>query len=165
MRDNIKGYPGYHITKRGKVYSRWESGGHRFTSQWHGVKLRTYQGRVYVNLSRKKQKISRLVALAYIPNPNNYPNICHKDNNPLNNHVSNLYWGTQKMNMQQKVRDGRHVSNGDKIRGPLNYMYKLTLRIKRRCLMMISKGYKTKYIMGRLNISKGSISRIKHTKN
>ena len=27
----------------------------------------------------------RLVALAYIPNPNNKPCVCHKDNNPLNN--------------------------------------------------------------------------------
>lgn len=52
--------------------------------------------------------------MVYIPNPNNYPNVCHKDNNPQNNRASNLYWGTQKMNMSQASQDGRMVS---KIKG------------------------------------------------
>lgn len=36
--------------------------------------------------------IHRLVAIAFIPNPNNYPIINHRDCNPLNNHVDNLEW-------------------------------------------------------------------------
>ena len=51
--------------------------------------------------------IHRLVAENFISNPNNYPNVCHKDNNPLNNSIDNLYWGTQKHNMQQMVKDCR----------------------------------------------------------
>lgn len=57
-----------------------------------------------------KWLLHRLVALVYIPNPENLPYVCHKDNVPTNNSVKNLYWGTQKDNMSQASRDGRMVS-------------------------------------------------------
>lgn len=37
----------------------------------------------------------------------NIPCVCHKDNNPLNNHYKNLYWGTHQENMAQMIVDGR----------------------------------------------------------
>jgi hypothetical protein len=42
----------------------------------------------------------QLVALQWIPNPNNYPIIDHMDGNRTNNVVSNLHWCTRKMNQQ-----------------------------------------------------------------
>lgn len=33
--------------------------------------------------------------------------VCHKDSNPRNNRVTNLYWGTQKENIQQCIREGK----------------------------------------------------------
>ena len=50
--------------------------------------------------------IHRLVAMAFIPNPNNYPFVLHNDNNKLNCHVSNLRWGTASQNVQQAHDDG-----------------------------------------------------------
>ncbi|MEE6721116.1 NUMOD4 domain-containing protein [Limosilactobacillus reuteri] len=51
-----------------------------------------------VHGKRKTVKIHRLVANAFIPNPNNLPMINHKDENKLNNNVNNLEWCTPKYN-------------------------------------------------------------------
>lgn len=59
----------------------------------------------YVRVTLRKNGIStsyaihRLVAMAFIPNPNNYPIINHKDENPSNNRVDNLEWCTTKYNI------------------------------------------------------------------
>lgn len=50
------------------------------------------------NKRRHKEKVHRLVATTFIPNPMNYPLVNHKDENPLNNHVENLEWCTYKYN-------------------------------------------------------------------
>jgi len=51
--------------------------------------------------------IHRLVAEHFLPNPNNYPIVMHIDNNPANNLLSNLQWGTQTHNMQHASKCGR----------------------------------------------------------
>lgn len=50
------------------------------------------------NGKNKTKRINRLVALAFIPNPNNYPMVNHKDENKLNNRIDNLEWCTNKYN-------------------------------------------------------------------
>jgi hypothetical protein len=40
----------------------------------------------------KQYRVHRLVALAFIPNPNNYPDVHHKDKNTSHNHKDNLEW-------------------------------------------------------------------------
>lgn len=55
---------------------------------------------VTVDGKRKNKFAHRLVAEAFIPNPNQYPVIHHKDNQRDNNDVSNLEWCTQKYNRQ-----------------------------------------------------------------
>ena len=58
--------------------------------------------RLIISLSKDGIKrtyfIHRLVALAFIPNPNNLPQINHKDENPKNNNVENLEWCTAYYN-------------------------------------------------------------------
>lgn len=57
-------------------------------------------------------RIHRLVALAFIPNenPEIFNVVCHRDDNPANNEVSNLYWGTQKTNHADARRNGRQYT-------------------------------------------------------
>jgi hypothetical protein len=57
----------------------------------------------------KRFSVSRLVAFAFIenPKPNEYNVVMHIDDNPSNNNVSNLKWGTQKMNIHDMISKGR----------------------------------------------------------
>lgn len=56
--------------------------------------------KIILTKNRKRYNffIHRLVAKAFIPNPNNYPIINHIDENPLNNNVDNLEWCSYKYN-------------------------------------------------------------------
>lgn len=60
------------------------------------------QGYKIVQLCERKRNIPflvhRLVAMAFVDNPNNYPIVNHKDENPLNNNADNLEWCTYSYN-------------------------------------------------------------------
>lgn len=60
----------------------------------HGYVQVTLYGKNF----KRKVLVHRLVANAFLPNPNNYPQINHIDENPLNNCVDNLEWCTAKYN-------------------------------------------------------------------
>ena len=85
--------------------------------------LNTY-GYLTVHLSNKKKKkrvfVARMVAMAFIPNPENKPEVDHIDTNRKNNDVSNLRWVTKYENMHNPITESRclviHKNNkhGDK---------------------------------------------------
>ena len=59
----------------------------------------------YTNL-RKNVRIHRLVAEAFIPNPNNFPCVNHKDGNKSNNNVFNLEWCSHSYNEKHAYENG-----------------------------------------------------------
>lgn len=80
----------YEIDKNGNVYSYK-------TNKYLTPHLDRY-GYLYLTIKSKHYKVHRLVAEAFIPNPENKPCIDHKDRNKLNNHYSNLRYVTPKEN-------------------------------------------------------------------
>lgn len=57
---------------------------------------------------RHKAKVHRLVLEAFVGSAPSGFAACHRDDNPLNNAVENLYWGSHTDNMRDRVRNGRH---------------------------------------------------------
>jgi len=109
----IAGFDGYTVDNLGNVYS-YKTGIKKklsplLTGHRGYAKVRLYYG------SRNKRKdmfVHRIVALAFIPNPNNYPVVNHKDRNTLNNAVENLEWCTIEYNsayMDAHKRSGEGV--------------------------------------------------------
>jgi hypothetical protein len=66
------------------------------------------------NGKRKKEKVHRLVALAFLDNPENKPQVNHKDENPANNYLDNLEWVTAKENINYGTRTARAAKGNSK---------------------------------------------------
>ena len=105
---DIVGYENlYQVSNFGRVRSLnrtvWNHNGYAPKKGVVLVSRANATGHHTVNLSKNcKSKmffVHRLVAFAFIPNPDNLPIINHKDENPSNNSVENLEWCTHKYNM------------------------------------------------------------------
>ena len=97
MLKEIKDFPEYFVSEKGKIFS--------FKNKINMIELVLEiqnNGYVYVNLykngKRKHARVHRLVAEAFIENPGSKPVVNHKDGNKQNNDVSNLEWVTHKEN-------------------------------------------------------------------
>lgn len=120
----IKDFPGYEISDQGNVRSYWA---HSNNGELGGIY--SYIGKEPKNLipwddgngylviklskdgNQHHRKIHRLIAEAFIPNPKELPVVRHLDDNPRNNSIENLAWGTQKDNMQDSIKNGKHYDN------------------------------------------------------
>ena len=56
---------------------------------------------------KKNWNVHKLVAIAFVPNPNNYTDINHKDENKLNNIATNLEWCSKSYNQRYGTRNKR----------------------------------------------------------
>lgn len=107
----INGLETHYISDTGIVFSQKSDGKFK--------ELKTHldgKGRYEViKISEKGKRyhylIHRLVAIHFLPNPNNYNEINHIDYNEKNNHVSNLEWCNRKQNMEHCFKKHSQVRN------------------------------------------------------
>lgn len=111
---DIPGYEGmYQVSSRGNVRSlNWGNRGYtrnlylkKHNRGYRHVELRK-DGKV------KSFTVHRLVATVFIPNPNNYSTVNHKDEDKTNNSVDNLEWCSMSQNMKHTIglhQDKYHV--------------------------------------------------------
>ena len=113
----IQGYEGiYEVSNFGNVrslprYKRGNFDSKVFIEGKTIKQVKNNRGYYIVQLSKnnkvKNFSVHRLVAEAFIPNPNNFPQVNHKDEDKSNNRVSNLEWMTLKRNINYGTRNKR----------------------------------------------------------
>ena len=100
--------------------------------------------------------VHRLIAMTFIPNPNDLPEVNHKDGNKQNNHVSNLEWCTysengkhaHKMGLQQSQKGEKHIKA------------KLTNDQAERIRQLYKEGVSQQKLADLFNVSQRTVSRI-----
>ena len=135
MWKNVIGFEdSYILSDKGEIFSKDRMctdaiGRKRFRK---GVKINPdiapngyYRVTLSKNGSKKQVYLHRLLANHFIPNPNNLPQVNHKDGNKLNCNLDNLEWVTNQENVIHAYKNGliRHVCgekhpNGEKRNHP-----------------------------------------------
>lgn len=103
-------FPDYEICQYGVVRNKKTS---KIMSVW----LRAGYPTVSLCRDGKQYKVllHRLLALAFIPNPNNKPQINHRDGDKQNNDLSNLEWATSSENLTHAIHElNRPIPRGEK---------------------------------------------------
>lgn len=124
MKEIWKDIPNYEGVYQASTLGNIRSLGftHEIKNQWGSTSIRHKKGRVlkqhintagYYNVQLCKDGMTkrimthRLIAITFIPNPDNKREVNHKDSNRLNNQIENLEWVTSKENTEHYVRLGR----------------------------------------------------------
>lgn len=105
---DIPGYEGsYQVNNYGNVRSlNYNNNGKTKNISQHKHKTGYLTVILCKNSEKKTKNVHRLVALSFLPNPNNYPCVNHIDGNKENNNVENLEWCTHKQNTAHAIKCG-----------------------------------------------------------
>lgn len=110
--------------------------------------------------TKKTITIHRLVAIAFIPNPDNKPQVNHIDGDKTNNYYMNLEWCTNSENMRHAFNTGAFKNRKGSIVGTSKLVEEEVVQIKK-----LKGNMKTMDIAKYFNVSISTISAIHHERN
>ena len=158
----IEEYPEYEVSTLGNVRSKdrdyVDTRGRLYHKKGQLIKLEIQQRdddykQVMVHISSNKKSyrliVARLVAKTFIPNPNNYPQVNHIDENSLNNNVNNLEWCDCKYN----INYGTYLERRAKSKSRAIDVYD----INNNFIETLSSGVG---VSKKYNVSRGSVSSV-----
>jgi hypothetical protein len=103
----IQGYEDYYINRAGQVLST-KHGKYRILKDYSTGENKNYRKvQLFKNGVREQRSVHRLVAQAFLENPDNLPCVNHKNEDPADNRVENLEWCTLKYNNNYGTRNKR----------------------------------------------------------
>ena len=164
----INEYPNYSVTADGRVISTGRIAGRSgkgFSTIHQELSIMHNQsGYCMVNLTKdrksKTRYVHRLVAEAYLENPDNLPQVNHIDGNKDNNSVDNLEWCSSSHNNQHALDTG--LREGQK--GETNSQAKITEREIHEIIHMMLQGFANVEIASSFNLHDRYVSLIRGKK-
>lgn len=145
----VENHPNYSIDEYGNIFNTKRNK----RLKWY-LNLKGYYE---VVLNYKHYPVHRLVALNFIPNPYNLPQVNHMDGIKTNNHISNLEWISCKNNIIHAVNNNLINQSGDK-----NNHSKLTIEDVIKIRQLISSGIMQKDVAKMYNMSTSGIHSLYH---
>jgi hypothetical protein len=100
-------YDNIYVSKYGEVFIK------KTTSERGGIMAKIPYDCVYIPKTKERIDVHRLVAETFLLNPKTHPIVMHKDDNPKNNNVNNLKWGSYKDNMDDMRAKNRHKATAN----------------------------------------------------
>lgn len=107
----LEAFENYLFSKDGRIFSITSNRELKLSMTTTGYK----QFAKKINGKTKFFSVHRLIATAFIPNPENKPQINHKDGNKINNSVENLEWVTSRENILHAISTGLSIPKGQKL--------------------------------------------------
>lgn len=95
----VEDYPDYEVSNLGDVRNTCKGKIRKISKSFHGYRI--------IHIKPKTILVHRLVAKAFIPNPENKPHVNHKNSDRFDSRVENLEWCTHKENMNHALI-GKH---------------------------------------------------------
>ena len=115
-----------------------------------------------VTCDKKIRSVHRIVAEAFIPNPENKPEVNHKNGIKTVNHVENLEWTTKQENIAHAINNGLRAG----LRGEQIYNTSMTAwKVKAIRLFYEYKMYSTRFLADHYGVSQSCIKAIKNRQN
>ena len=134
----IKNFEDYEVSTTGLVRNRHTNkvlATSKLRNGYMNIKL-------YKDFKQKNLLLHRVIATAFIPNPDNLKTVNHKDSNRANNDLSNLEWCTQSDNVIHGYTNGFHSTKGIKNgNSKLTVEQVISIRKDERSYKDISKDY------------------------
>lgn len=149
--EQIPGFPGYSITESGEIFN---------SDGQECVPYIESNGYLRITLGGTRKYVHQLVAITYVPNPDNLPEVNHDDGDKMNNFYKNLEWMTHADNVKHGHRTGLTNNVGSN-----HGMAKLTDEAVREIRIQLSTGKTQREIAYDFGISQQLVSKIKTKAN
>lgn len=152
----IPGFPRYFAGTDGKIYSNTRNNMRPMSPYMDRYGYLALKPRI--NGKMKTQGVHRLLALAFIPNPENKPQVNHKNGIKTDNRIENLEWATESENVKHAFDHGLVSAR----RGEDSNFSSITEEIAHEvCKLLEDRKLKDWEIMERLGVTRSVVSHMK----
>lgn len=142
----IKGYPNLYINDNLDIFSNYINNQNK-KGQFKLLKQSNSDGYFTVYCNYKSYLVHRLIAIAFIDNPNNKKEVNHINGNKGDNRIENLEWCTRKENSQHAWDIGLNKSKKQRLQSNLiNKKITLRERLLKQCDLVRVSGRSKQYI-------------------